>query len=214
MTPAARRSILLRGVNVLLDVGANRGQYAQWIRTLGYSERIVSFEPTSEAFGWLAKAAAGDPMWQCHNLALGADDSDLDLRVSRDSCSTSAFAPTGITLRNYPDAATIARERVAMRRLGSLWNDLHCTAPIYLKVDAEGSELAVLEGAGAVLDQIAFLELELSLVPTYVGAPLIGEILRFVEDRGFATVALEGIQGDDHSTGQMLMLNGIFRNIT
>jgi hypothetical protein len=82
---------------------------------------------------------------------------------------------------------------------------------VYLKLDVEGAELSVLEGAGSFLDRIALLELELQLVNMYHEAPTFNDMLNFLAGRGFSVVALEQNHSGDDSTGQMLMLDGIFR---
>jgi hypothetical protein len=50
-------------VDLLLDVGANVGQYAMRRIETGYSGRIVSFEPLSGPRAALEKEAAGHPNW-------------------------------------------------------------------------------------------------------------------------------------------------------
>lgn len=214
MTPAERRAVLLRDIDVLIDVGANEGQYASWFRSLGFQGRIISFEPATAAFAILARAASGDERWECHNVALGPEDAELELHIARDSTMTSAFQPTAQILRIFPDAAETGTERAPMRSLKSLWPSLGCDGQrIYLKIDVEGFELAVLRGAGPVLGDVSFLELELSLAPSFGDAPLIQELLTFVDGRGFSVFAFELNHGDDHTTGQMLVIDGIFRRV-
>ncbi len=66
MTPAARRRLLLREIAVVLDVGANEGQYGSWVRSvLSFPGRIISFEPSNRTFNTLACAASGDTKWEC-----------------------------------------------------------------------------------------------------------------------------------------------------
>jgi FkbM family methyltransferase len=214
LTPAARRKIWMAGIDVLIDAGANEGQYASWFRSLGFKGRIISFEPATAAFEILSRAAARDERWECHNLALGAEDSELQLHIARDSTMTSAFRPTEQILRVFPDAAETGTERAPMRSLESLWPSLGCAGQrVYLKVDVEGFELAVLQGAGSVLDAISWVELELSLAPSFGDAPLIQEVLTFVAGRGFSVFAFELNHGDDYATGQMLVIDGVFRRV-
>ena len=59
-----------RGINLVLDVGANTGQFGRSLRNRGYAGRIISFEPVKEAFTALENAARGDDLWTTSNLAL------------------------------------------------------------------------------------------------------------------------------------------------
>ena len=74
-------------VDLVLDVGANRGQYAGQLRRSGYTGRILSFEPVPEVFAELSRAAAGDDLWDVHQLALGRERAELDMHVLPGSMS-------------------------------------------------------------------------------------------------------------------------------
>jgi FkbM family methyltransferase len=213
MSSQARRELLFRDIDVIIDGGANCGQYGLWARQCGFRGRIISFEAASEAFGELSDTAKRDGNWECHNVALGPEDGEILLHLSRSSLGSSVFRPTDYHMRTWPDDIETGAERVPMRSLGSMWHELGCVGRrIYLKLDVEGFELSVLKGVGPSLDCIAMLELELPMVSMYCDAPTFQEILGFLVGRGFSIVALEQNHRGDESTGQMLMVDGIFRS--
>lgn len=215
MSPQQRRRLLLRDVDVLLDGGANSGQYASWIRECGYGGRIISFEPASATFALLAEVVATDDSWHCRREALGAEDGQAQLHLTRTSLGSSVLRRTSLHAQMWPGDYDAGTETVPVRSLCSVWDELDCDGRcVYLKLDVEGAELAVLEGAAPVLDRITLLELELPLVPMHHGAATLEQMLGFLSSHGFAPLALEQNHRGDDSTGQMLMLDGIFRSCT
>src|SRR4051794_15879966 len=84
--PAQKRRALMErhNVDLVIDVGANVGQYATRLRQAGYSGRIVSFEPLPDAFADLARAAADDPLWDVRNAALGSCEDEIEFHISED----------------------------------------------------------------------------------------------------------------------------------
>ena len=210
--PARRRNLLLTHyrTDLVLDVGANVGQFAVELRRAGYRGRIVSFEPLSSAFRQLAVRAAGDSAWTVHDFALSDADAVASLNVAGNSMSSSLLGMLETHARSAPESAYVATERVSTRRLDGIFNSLADTGPgVYLKIDTQGAELKVLDGAGEALQKIDTLELELSLVPLYEGGPLLPDMMALLAARGYELVGLEpGFS--DARTGRLLQVDGIF----
>ena len=208
----ARRAKLLRsrGISLVLDVGANVGIYARQLRELGYENRIVSFEPLSEAFAPLEQAAGEDPLWDCRRLALGSDDGDAELNVAGNSASSSLLEMKERQLESAPEARYVGTEKVRVARLDSIWPELAGDGDrVYLKLDVQGLELQVLKGAEASLPRVSCVQAELSFVPLYEGSPDYLELIEYLGLRGFRLAGLE--EGhDDRRTGEMLQADGIF----
>src|SRR5215831_3678983 len=72
-SPLTHRMQLIEkyAIDLVLDVGANTGQFARQLRQYGYTGRIVSFEPLRAALLQLQTQAARDPAWEVWPYALG-----------------------------------------------------------------------------------------------------------------------------------------------
>jgi FkbM family methyltransferase len=214
LRPADRRARLLRAydVDLVIDVGANAGQYASALRAAGYKGRIASFEPLGEPYRELAAAAADDPGWDAWHLALGASGREVCVNVSEDTRNSSVLAVGERHLRAVPDSRAVGSERAAVDRLDVLWPGIADVARRpHLKIDTQGYELEVLRGAVGVLDAMVLVEAELSLVSTYDAGPLFQDVVALLAEHRFAPIAFEGVL-DDVATGEMLQVDAIFRS--
>ena len=72
-----------RGINCVIDVGGNRGQTARRMRSLGYTGRIVSFEPSPTVLPVISAAAARDPDWIVRPVALSSQPGKAELRLHK-----------------------------------------------------------------------------------------------------------------------------------
>jgi FkbM family methyltransferase len=210
--PRLRRPFLITDeeITLVLDVGANRGQWATEIRAGGYRGRIVSFEPGREAFQQLERAAADDPEWETRQVAIGDHAGNATLHLTGNSVSSSLLALSERQVATDPRSAVVGEETVDVVRLDGMNDLVHPNDRILLKADVEGGELAVLEGAGTLLAQVRLLELELSAVPLREGQPLLGEIVHWCDREGFALTGIE-VSFRDRATGDLLSANGFFR---
>lgn len=204
----AAREALLAGVDVVVDVGANAGQYGEQLRELGFTGRLVSLEPVAEAYADLERRAAADGAWEAVRVAASDIDGEIALNVTGDSRSSSVL-PRNERFADKAGWAPKESRRVPARRLDGLVEELlrpHERA--YLKLDVQGYERTVLDGAGGALARFDALELELSVAPLYEGQPSLAEMLPLLARHGFKPVCMEPILLDDD--GLLMELDGLF----
>jgi len=191
------------GVDLVLDVGAQVGNYAAFLRRNGYTGRIISFEPVSATYQVLAQRAAGDPQWQAVKVALGAEDGEAELNVTKSSVFSSFFAPNAYALREWGSGAEVDRvERVAIRRLDTLLPELvghDRVASVFLKMDTQGWDLEVLRGASGVAGDIVAIQSEVSVLPIYGGMPSLDQSLDAFRELGFSVAGLFPVGYDSNN---------------
>lgn len=199
------------GIGLVLDVGANTGQYGATLREAGYNGGIVSFEPLSSAHARLTANAAGDARWTVHpRVAIGDHDGEITLNVAGNSFSSSVLPMSEKHAAAAPESRYIGKEIVPLQSLDFAAHGYLGEEPaIHLKIDTQGFEAAVLRGAGQTLGRCKTVQLELSLTPLYEGQELWQYFLSDFESRGFTlwTVLPEFVES---STGRTLQLDAIF----
>ncbi|MFJ7341289.1 FkbM family methyltransferase [Streptomyces sp. NPDC101110] len=204
--------ILRSRIDVVLDVGANRGQYAAMLRRFGYRGRIVSFEPLHEPRRTLRRRAAADPLWTVSPYALGDGDRTVDVNVAGNGAASSSVLPMlSRHTEACPESRYVAVQRAEQRRLDTLWP--HLAGPeerVFLKLDVQGYEGAVLEGAADRVRQCSGLQMEVSCVPLYEGGLLLEEALGIAQRRYGMTLAALTPGFSDHRTGQLLQCDVVF----
>jgi FkbM family methyltransferase len=199
-----------RNVNVLLDVGANIGLYAQALRELGFHGKIESFEPLAEQYGLLEKRASGDKEWECYRFAVGEEDSEITIKVAGNSESSSILPMLDLHLNADPASGYVSEQTVPMRRLDSVLRRLaESNEKLMMKIDVQGYELKALQGASGLLSNVEIIDIELSLVPLYAGQPSFVEMMAFFESKGLFPVSIENAFTDPRD-GHTLQADVIF----
>ena len=202
------------GVSCVVDVGANDGGFASTIRNLGYSGRIVSLEPLSGPFELLAARAAKDPAWEALRVAAGDQDRDVEINIAGNAAASSSVLPMLDAHANAaPESRYVGTEVVPQRRLDGLLPELGIGSahPAFLKLDVQGYEGGVLNGAVQLFGSgaITGLQMELSLVPLYSGATTFREGLDRGEQLGMSLMGLLPGFSDPHS-GRLLQADAVF----
>ncbi|MEN9662546.1 MAG: hypothetical protein RL324_1495 [Verrucomicrobiota bacterium] len=188
-----RNLLQLHHIDLVLDVGANRGQFARLVRRLGFQGRIVSFEPQSSLQGQLKAEASRDPDWMILPCALGATAGILGLQVFRNDTFSSLHPMNALGRQRF--AGLVAEEKtetVEIRTLDNVWPGIAGGRPrrVLLKTDTQGHDLAVLQGATEVLGCTHAVLTEAAVQPIYQDAPLYPELAGWLAARGFAPSGL------------------------
>lgn len=198
-------------INLVLDVGANIGQFAGTLRQSGYPNRIISFEPQLAAYQQLLRNSASDPHWTvAPRMAIGDIDGEISLNISENSVSSSITDMLDAHLEAAPGSRYIGRENVPIFRLDTLAQSLiPFSTRTFLKIDTQGYESQVLAGASRLMPSLCGLQLELSLVPLYSGTGLFIETIQSLKMMGFELYGLYDAFSHPE-TGRMLQVDGVF----
>jgi FkbM family methyltransferase len=178
-------------VDCVIDVGANDGGYAMFLRReVGFAGPILSFEPVSELADRCRALGRRDPLWRVYGYALGEREETAEINVARHSTLSSMLTPSrfGVSLFGGQIEPS-RRETIEVRTLARMMPELraaHGFQRPYLKIDTQGFDLAVMRGAGATLSSVSALQTELSLRSIYDGMPKWGDALDFLAARDFS----------------------------
>ena len=187
-------------INCVLDVGANRGQYARRLRRAGFTGRIVSFEPLADVAEKLEKVAANDPDWHVLRYALGQTTEEAEMSVAGGQGRMSSLLPASEFGRAWSSKlAEDGSASVSIRRLDELFAEAMggITNPrVYLKLDTQGYDLQAFAGAGECIEEIVGMQSEVSAVPMYESMPGLTEQIATYEAAGFELTGMFPVMVD------------------
>ncbi|HEX6377043.1 MAG TPA: FkbM family methyltransferase [Allosphingosinicella sp.] len=189
-----RRFLQRLEVDCVLDVGANVGQYAEKLRLIGYEGLIVSFEPDPAPYRELAKKADSDPKWHALDIALGRAAGEENFNIMARSDFNSFRTPTSDDTHSF-DAMNVIVDTVTVQvsTVTEVLAELqraHGFRHPYLKMDTQGSDLEVFEGAAGALDRIVGIQSEVAVKRIYEGMPDWREAVARYERSGFELAGL------------------------
>jgi FkbM family methyltransferase len=192
------------GITCVLDVGAHEGEYVRLLRRhVRFGGHIASFEPSAVSFAKLAAGCAGDPRWRGYPYALGSEPGYAELSLFGMTQLNSLLPPSRYGVEVFPTMGSpTAIQRVEVCRLDDVFDQVLGDVPdprVLLKIDTQGSDLRVLEGAAGVLDRVLALQVEVPLKPIYDGMAPLPDLLGFLGDLGFELTGVFPLARDpDH----------------
>lgn len=205
------QALKVHDINLVFDIGANVGQFASELREYGYKGKIVSFEPLPQAYQELVSKAKGDDNWIIHpRCAVGAEAGQIEINVAANSASSSILPMLSAHEDAAPHAKYTHKESASMIALDSvLENYTNQGDNLFVKIDTQGYEWSVLDGAEQAIQQSKGVLLELSLVPLYDGQKLWQDLVnRLITTRHHIFAIQPGFT--DPKTGQTLQFDGLF----
>lgn len=200
------------GVELVLDVGANLGQFAKDLMLSGYVNQIHSFEPVKSQYEFLRKSALKNNRWKTYNFAFGDQNAEEKMFVSHNSGLSSSFLRMNYNhYNNFPSAKITRSETVQIRTLYE-YVDATGLEPqtTLLKLDVQGFESKVLVGCQDYLKHFALCFLEVSLIPLYDGELTFLEVLDFLVANGQELIDVR--RGVQAKNGDLLQLDILTRS--
>ena len=174
----------------VIDVGANRGQFAVFARHRWPDARLLCFEPLPRPRDVLISLASDLGNAEVMPFAIADESGRRVMQVAEADDSSSLLAASASQLEAFPAAAKVDEVAVDVRSLDDVLDLSDLRPPALLKIDVQGAELDVLRGASRVLKSECELLVECSLVELYEGQALIDETIRFANERGFRLMGL------------------------
>jgi FkbM family methyltransferase len=172
----------------VIDVGANKGQFALYARVRFPQADVYSLEPLSGPRRRLAKLFADNGRVHVIAAAAGSAPGTARINVSRADDSSSLLPVTSRQLDRFPGTDTVGQESVQVGTLDRIFEPIELARPVLLKLDVQGFELEALRGAGQVLASVDTVLTECSFVPFYSGQALFEEVREFLRGHGFRLV--------------------------
>lgn len=195
---------------LVVDVGANRGQFAVAVLELIPTAKVLSFEPLPSQSAELTKLCARyGARLEVRNMALGRARGRLGLHVNKHHQSSSLRSLSQRHLNAFPDASTVATILVEVDRLDSQLSAMEIPRGSMLKLDVQGFERDVVEGANEILMSFDTLVIEASFQPLYDGEWTFVEMVDHLASRGFKFLRPAGFL-QDPSNGEYLQIDAIF----
>jgi FkbM family methyltransferase len=201
-----------RNVDVVIDVGANEGQFAIGLRKMGYNGTIASFEPVRSVFQALSKSAANDRNWKVRQLALGDANGVAEIQVSEFTVFSSIMQQTTFGRDFHSGAKPVRCESIAIARLDTIFPEI-AGQNTFLKIDTQGFEKKVIDGAESCLARLVGIQLELPVVHLYNDTWRLSEAIAFMQDKGFI---LSQVRPTNfmHADPSLVEIDCVFRRAT
>lgn len=165
--------------DLVVDVGANAGQWLSAILRFLRPAQVHAFEPDPAAFKQLQAFAATRPAIQLHQVALGDAAGELTLYGTADSRFSSLLPPLTTLLDDY-DSSQVAVQKTVAVPVATLDSSLPDEAIDLLKIDVQGFEERILSGAVACLRRTRVVLIETNFVAHYQGEATFDDLFRLL----------------------------------
>ncbi len=169
----------------VVDIGANRGQFALISRKVFPKAKIVSFEPLLEPAQVFRRVFDSDPNVTLYPYAVGKVEMSSTIHIAKDDDSSSLLPITKAQSEMFPGTVEKETREVAVRPLSQLIEPDSIPASSLLKIDVQGYELEVLQGCEDIIRKFSHLYVECSFVELYEGQALAHQIIAWLQERNF-----------------------------
>ena len=188
------RSVLKKlKLDFIVDVGANRGQFALISRAIFPQATIHSFEPLEEPAKIFRDIFSGDPNVTLHSCAIGQENTISCIHVTNDDDSSSLLPLTRMQSSIFNGITEKETRQVQVISLSQALGSISIPPVSLLKIDVQGFELEVLKGSEKILDKFSHLYIECSFVELYENQALAHQVISWLNEREFVLSGIHNI---------------------
>ena len=202
---------------VVVDIGA-RGDAPGELEGLKPAVHLIAFDADEAACARLrAQPPQGFASYSIHPYFLGSQNGAVDFHLYRAPGCSSLFLPAESFQKDFADENFVIERTVSVqsRTLDAVREQHALPTPDFIKLDTQGTELAILQASPRALAETNLVEIEVEFVEVYRGQPLFDEVFRFLYDNGFELLYLnrafqnrKGFAGE--ARGQLTFADALF----
>ena len=196
-------------IDSIIDVGANKGQFALNAVSFFPTAKIYSFEPLPDVFPLLSKRVLKYNQIKSYNFALGNQEGEIEFYKNHHSHASSALPISDFQTKEIPETKETTIIKVPIHKLDDCVSQLELGNNVLLKLDVQGFEKEVLRGSITTLKNIKYILLEMSFIPLYNGEPLFDEMYQFLNILGFDILSPVGSL--ETKDGKILQIDFLFK---
>jgi len=195
----------------IIDIGANRGQFAVRFRVLFPEAIIYSFEPIPEVYAQLSKRFEFDTKFKAFNLGLGNQTGTIDFFQNEFSDSSSALPMKSLHKENFPNTAKEKQIQIQVECLDEVMKSISLSNSLLVKIDVQGFEEMVILGGEKTIKSASVVIVEVSFYELYEDQVYFNTIYEQMQKLGFS---YRGNYGQLLSPidGRVLQADAIFIN--
>jgi FkbM family methyltransferase len=208
-------TLKLANPTLVLDCGANKGDFSKTIRKIGYKGPIWCFEPNRDCVNKLNSIAEYDTQLRVFPIGTGSSEQKLELQVAgKDGNMGSLLPHTSLMAERFRSAYVRDKYEVTIKRLDSILDSqaVNKTERIFLKMDTQGYDCETFKGLGDRVNQVVAVKTELSVHQIYKGSPSHWEMLDLLREHDFEPILFSTISRN--FDGKMIEYDALFvRNV-
>jgi FkbM family methyltransferase len=176
---------LLSPLDLIVDIGANRGQFSLLARHCNPTAKIISFEPLPSPAETYRSVFAGDERVNLFQSAIGPEQGNVLIHISARDDSSSLLPISDLQAQTFSGTVEVGTTSVAVAPLTMFLAADDIVSQSLLKIDVQGYEYNALQGCQALLNRFTYIFCECSFVELYSGQHLAPAVISWLASRGF-----------------------------
>lgn len=197
--------------NTVVDIGANKGQFALMSRKCFPNANIISFEPQIKPCKIYKRLFSNDFKTSIFNYAIGPENGTKLIHVSKSDDSSSLLEITKLQNKIYPGTEELKKEEIKISNLRDLISESDIKEPALLKLDVQGFEFEALLGCNELLEHFDTIYCECSFIELYKDQKLAHEVIAFLTETGFR---IDGFYNSSFDiNGKIIQSDLLFRKV-